>query len=125
MASDKDILKISFIKRRMALLKWFQAGCIGLLTCKLFKLQILDNFQYKKLSNRNSQRAVFLLPKRGIIYDRNGTVIADNITSTKLVYYKTGENYMNDIKKAYAILKKQPHNYEAILKRLERGIYSL
>lgn len=122
MASDKDILKISFIKRRMALLKWFQVGCIGLLVCKLFKLQILDNFHYKKLSNRNSKRTVFLLPKRGIIYDRNNVVIANNITSTKLVYYKTGDNYMNDIKKAYSILKKRPNNYEAVLKRLDRGI---
>ena len=122
MASDKDILKISFIKRRMTLLKWFQAGCICVLVCKLFKLQILDNFRYKKLSNRNSKRTVFLLPKRGIIYDRNNIVIANNITSTKLVYYKTGDNYMDDIKKAYALIKKRPENYETILKRLDRGI---
>ncbi len=53
--------------------------------CKVFYIQVID---YKKLNkNANSlwSRNLPIKADRGIIYDRNGTVLADNITTTSLV----------------------------------------
>ena len=97
-------------------------GFIFILLSKLFKLQILDNFHYKKMSNNNAIRTSFLIPKRGNIFDRNGIKIAGTKTYSRAIYYKTGSNYMNDIKKIYHILSVKPKNYEKILLNIEKNI---
>ena len=75
---DKDTLKISFIKRRMLIIRGVEFGCIGILLLKLFKMQILDNLKYRNLSNKNSRRLDYIIPKRGRILDRNNVEIAGN-----------------------------------------------
>mgnify|MGYP001392852928 CR=1 FL=1 len=47
---------------------------------KFFELQILDYNKYKKLAGNNSLRSIEIKAPRGIIYDRNGIPLAENIT---------------------------------------------
>jgi penicillin-binding protein 2 len=46
---------------------------------RLFYLQILQNKTYQTLSQQNQLNVVPLEPKRGLIYDRNGILLAENI----------------------------------------------
>jgi penicillin-binding protein 2 len=49
------------------------------LTIKLFELQVMNGEYYRELSSRNHIRSVIKPAPRGIIRDRNGVVLADNI----------------------------------------------
>ena len=48
---------------------------------RLFKLQILDGIKYTLQANSNRTEIISLPPSRGIIYDRNGIILARNIAS--------------------------------------------
>ena len=48
-----------------------------LATC-LYYLQIIKGSAYKESSRRNSIRLLSIMAPRGIIYDRNGSILADN-----------------------------------------------
>ena len=45
---------------------------------RIFQLQILDYEKYSPLSVQNSIRMEMVNPARGLIYDRNGTIMVDN-----------------------------------------------
>jgi penicillin-binding protein 2 len=57
----------------------------GLLVTRLVQLQILDYQRFSELSQGNRFRIDPLPPTRGIIYDRNGIVIAENRPNWELV----------------------------------------
>lgn len=45
---------------------------------RVFQLQILDFDTYSPLSKKNSLRQEYVNPARGLIFDRNGTLLVDN-----------------------------------------------
>lgn len=45
---------------------------------RLFQLQILDHDTYTPISQQNSIRQEVVNPARGLVYDRNGTIIIEN-----------------------------------------------
>lgn len=45
---------------------------------RIFHLQILDHETYEPLSRQNSLRMEVVNPARGLIYDRNGTILVEN-----------------------------------------------
>lgn len=51
---------------------------LGVLTLKLFKLQIVDTSAYSGESRSNAVRERRILPARGAIFDRNGMLLVDN-----------------------------------------------
>src|SRR5687767_14128783 len=57
----------------------------GLLVTRLVQLQVLDFQRFSELSQGNRFRIDPLPPTRGIIYDRNGIVIAENRPNWELV----------------------------------------
>jgi penicillin-binding protein 2 len=57
----------------------------GVLVTRLVQLQILDYERFAELSQGNRFRIEPLPPTRGIIYDRNGIVIAENRPNWELV----------------------------------------
>ena len=57
----------------------------GLLVARLVVLQIVDYERFTELSQGNRFRLEPLPPTRGLVYDRNGVVIADNLPSWELV----------------------------------------
>ena len=73
-----------------------------LIISKIFYIQV---FSYKKLNNyANSlwSRNLPIEANRGIIYDRNGVVIADNITTTSLVIIPNQIEDKEDVSKKLA-----------------------
>nr|MDQ2994926.1 penicillin-binding protein 2 [Pseudomonadota bacterium] len=55
-----------------------------ILVMRLAYLQIIDHDIYTTLSIQNQQALIPVEPKRGLIYDRNGILLAENIPSFSL-----------------------------------------
>jgi penicillin-binding protein 2 len=51
---------------------------IGALAMRYFHLQVVEHEKYRTESDRNRIHARPVPPRRGLIFDRNGTVLADN-----------------------------------------------
>src|SRR5688572_24320593 len=64
------------------------AAVIGLLilvlSARLFYLQIVEHHQYRTLADRNRISVQPIAPTRGLIYDRNGVLLAENRSSFAL-----------------------------------------
>lgn len=125
MSKDNDLIKLNFIKRRLAIIQGMQFFCFFLLIGKLFKLQILDNALYKKKSDQNSRRLDFILPKRGNILDKNGKIIANNKQEIKVVFNKEkkNNNYIREITNVFKLITKYSNKEkEMLLSRLKKQI---
>jgi len=57
---------------------------LSLLTARLIFLQIIDHQHYSTLSNDNRVKLLSIGPSRGLIYDRNGIVLAENLSAYRL-----------------------------------------
>ncbi len=56
----------------------------GLLVWRMIDLQVIDSARYSELAKNNRVRISPLPPPRGLIYDRNGALIAENLPSFSL-----------------------------------------
>ncbi|MBX3318384.1 MAG: penicillin-binding protein 2 [Nitrospira sp.] len=69
------------LHRRLFALRVGLLLVVGLLGLRLWHLQILEGPYYRDLSENNRTRQVLLEPARGLIYDRNGILLANNVSS--------------------------------------------
>ena len=60
---------------------------ISILALKAFQMQIWQGSDYQAKAESNRSRIVTLWPKRGVIYDREGQVLAENTTRFQLVVH--------------------------------------
>ena len=63
--------------RRAAAVGLLQVVGLGVLTARLYQLQVLDQRQYGALADANRTTRQTLAPLRGRIYDRYGALLAD------------------------------------------------
>ena len=82
-------LKDHAAERRLFLLRTVLAGIgmallAGVLVARLGYLQIVEHDYYDTRSNDNRMRVQVVPPVRGLIYDRNGVVLADNLPAYRL-----------------------------------------
>ncbi|NOU52556.1 penicillin-binding protein 2 [Pseudoalteromonas sp. JBTF-M23] len=56
----------------------FVVSLIGLLLMNVYNLQVVDFDTYKTRSNDNRIKVIPVAPNRGLIYDRNGVLLAEN-----------------------------------------------
>ena len=74
--SNSDKNKI--INRRLFILGSAKVGLLGLITSRLYNLQISEKKKYEILSDKNRFREWKTPPKRGVITDFYNNIIADN-----------------------------------------------
>jgi len=77
-------------EQRLFLSRLIAAGIIillftGVLVSRLFQLQIVEYQQFAAMSQGNRLRIEPLAPTRGLIFDRNGIVLAENLPTWELV----------------------------------------
>ena len=72
------------LQQRLVLLKVGIVIVIGLLALRLWQLQVRDGPYYRELSQNNRTRSILLHPARGLIYDRSGKLLANNVPSFNL-----------------------------------------
>lgn len=83
----------------------------SLLLIRLWYLQVIKAAELRERSESNSVRFRKILPMRGIITDRNGVVLADNLPSFDVVYMpgttEDNENLVSRLQILYARKKMQ------------------
>lgn len=72
------------LQRRLVVLRFGLLLVVALLALRLWHLQIREGPYYRDLSENNRTRSVILEPARGLIYDRNGMLLANNVPSFTL-----------------------------------------
>lgn len=75
---DPHLLKRRFRQRVLAI-STFIFLLVFCLILRLFFLQVVEHKYYTTLSNNNSINLVPISPTRGLIYDRNGVLLAKNV----------------------------------------------
>src|SRR5579871_1139544 len=82
---QREIQRYRRFSRRAMILAGGQVTLLGLLTGRLWQLQIVDSSRYKTLSDENRINLRLVAPPRGRILDRFGTPLADNRQTYHLV----------------------------------------
>ncbi len=94
------------------------------LVARLFYLQILQHDSYRILSDENRIRVEPLPPARGLIYDRNGVLLAENTPSFNLTI---SIEQVNDLEarldKLHQVMGLSEADIKAFEKRLQRRRY--
>ena len=113
------------IKRRFFLLTAFKGISFGVLSWRLFDLQVIENKKYEKLSKDNQFNFSLVIPERGKIYDRKGRVLAANRDAFSL-YIKSSENVKIEVilNKLLSITNLNPddlNNFEKRYKNLNNN----
>ncbi|HEY5955003.1 MAG TPA: peptidoglycan glycosyltransferase, partial [Polyangiaceae bacterium] len=68
-----------YIRMRMGILCGLLALGLGLVVSAGFDLMVLRGGQWRELAERQRQRRLNIQPKRGTLYDRNGTALAVSV----------------------------------------------
>ena len=133
MARPSLALKDHWQEQRLFLSRIIAAGIIivalsGLLVVRLVQLQIVDYQRFSDLSQGNRYRIEPLPPNRGLIYDRNGIVIAENQPSWELVAIAEEIDNLQETLKALEklnLIDASEHNTLRDLIRSHRGFESV
>ena len=72
------------IQRRLMVAAVGVVVLLSIVLGRLYVLQVVDQEHFTTLSNSNRMRFKALPPTRGLIYDRNGVVLADNLPAYRL-----------------------------------------
>ena len=82
--SDRQASELADIQGRLVLIKVGILLLIALLGLRLWQLQIRDGQDYQVMAKDNRTRSITLEPARGLLYDRNGQLLANNVPSFNL-----------------------------------------
>jgi penicillin-binding protein 2 len=81
----KDTARENKIFKNRAIVAWLMMlSLFSLIVARLFFLQVIDHKNYITLSENNRIKILPMPPTRGLIYDRNGVLLADNRVSYSL-----------------------------------------
>ena len=79
-----DYLESRLIRRRLVLSAIFIVILLSLVLGRLYVLQIVEHEHFSTLSDSNRVRIKALPPTRGLIFDRHGVVMANNLPAYRL-----------------------------------------
>ncbi len=68
-----------FIRMRMGLLCGLLAAGLGVVAAASYHLTMVDGSDWRKLAQAQRERRLHVRPKRGTLYDRNGSVLAVSV----------------------------------------------
>ncbi|RPG28268.1 MAG: penicillin-binding protein 2 [Gammaproteobacteria bacterium TMED92] len=74
----------ALIQRRAISFFMLTVLCVGVLVARFVQLQIFDHESYQSRSDKNRIQVQPLAPPRGLIFDTNGVLLADNRPSSAL-----------------------------------------
>ncbi len=92
-------------------------GVVGSLTLAFFQIQIVDHADYARRSTSNQVRTIPVTAPRGILYDRDGEVIAENIPAySASLMPPTEEALVQSMRRLAPIL----HLEDSVVEELQR-----
>jgi len=74
-----DPRRARWIKVRMGLLCGFMGMGLGLIVSSAYSVQLEDGAEWREMAEKQRQRRLHVIPKRGSVYDRNGTALAVSV----------------------------------------------
>ena len=106
---DRYIEKRIF-KSRLILIYIFFGFLFSLFIYRTYTLQVYSFSSYELASIENKTRSVLVQPARGVIYDRNGNILVNNVPSYDLIIQPSQisniDNYLDSLSKFIYIPKK-------------------
>lgn len=79
-----DIQEKQLIKKRLILSALLVFILLSIIVARLYVLQVMEHKHFKTLANSNRVHVLALPPTRGLIFDRKGVVLANNLPSYRL-----------------------------------------
>ncbi len=73
------------IRRRTMMLGGMQLGVLGVLGMRMQQLQLVESEKFRLLAEENRINLRLLPPARGLLYDRNGVLLAGNVPNYRVV----------------------------------------
>src|SRR5688572_1351145 len=110
-------LELQVYKNRVVIAAAFCLLAVLILIVRLFILQIVNHEVFSTLSQTNRLRLMAVAPNRGLIYDRNGVVLAENRPSYRLELVPEG---VQDIDATLAQLRQLIKIDEADIERFRK-----
>jgi len=101
--TSRQANELADIQSRLVFLKVGLLMILVLLGLRLWQLQIRDGAYYQDLARDNRTRSIVLEPARGLLYDRNGELLANNIPSFQLYVS------LEDVQDRDALMAQLPH----------------
>jgi penicillin-binding protein 2 len=117
MARDTDRFQV--FSRRAVLLGGLQLGLLGVLSSRLYYLQVLKGAQYQTQAEENRVNMRLLPPPRGQILDRNGVPLAINQQNYRLVLLP---EQVDDLKSLLDAIQRELGLSDAERKKIERDL---
>lgn len=113
--------EVNLFKRRAIIAFFGMVLLIGILIANLYNLQINHHGVYQTRSNDNRIKILPIAPTRGLIYDRNGVLLADNrpIYNLEMIPEQAG-NVDDLLKKLTPLITLTPNEIEAFKKRYQQ-----
>ena len=112
--SSRQPIKNHHQEQRLFLARIITLGVIivllfGLVGVRLTQLQVINHSHFSTLSQNNRVRLEALPPPRGLIYDRNGVVLAENRPTYQLeVTLEQVDNLQDTLDRLSALLDLEP-----------------
>jgi penicillin-binding protein 2 len=114
-----EYLETRLIRRRIVLSALFILVLLSILLGRLYVLQIVDHEHFSTLSDNNRIRIKALPPARGLIYDRNGVVMANNLPAYRLEIIK---EQVDDLDQTLIDLKQYVNYSDLDLSRYRQAV---
>ena len=109
------------IQRRGRLAAWLATLSMLLLASGFFRAQVLDGARYQLSSEKNRLREVPIPAARGIIYDRHGDIIAENVPGYSVsILGVSADSLRSTLQRLSTIIGLAPADVESAVRRLRR-----
>ncbi len=109
---------LSPYRRRAHVLFLIVLAALILILLRLFSMEVLHGPAWRRMAENNRLRTIPLEPRRGRIYDRNGTILAENKPSFQLLVFP---DEMRSVGQTCLFLARIGLGRAADLERLLRG----
>ncbi|MGH7632943.1 MAG: hypothetical protein ACRENC_04395, partial [Gemmatimonadaceae bacterium] len=110
------------LARRARVASWGLVVLFALLLSAFFRTQVLENSRYALQSEENRLREVPLPAPRGIIYDRNNRVIAENVPGySVLLLSPSADSLRASLTRIATIVPLSSDQIEMAVRRYERA----
>lgn len=112
------------IKRRIIILVAFSLVWLGVLVLRLVHLQVLNAHEYRNIVLNQNQNTIDIIPKRGTIFDRNGTILAKSLPNPSVFFQppqgETIDSQLDKIHKISAICNLSTLELKSIQSQIEQ-----
>lgn len=109
------------IQRRGRLASWLVTLSLLLVASGFFRAQVLESASYQLSSEKNRLREVPIPAARGIIYDRHGDIIAENVPGYSVsILSSSADSLRSTLQRLSAIIGLAPDEIESAVRRLRR-----